>query len=469
MPQIPKETQQAIEKQARSILNKYGEGSIYQKPGKKDQLQFLYDDETGTKRRKALSIPEGADPQQVKLEFIIKTLTNRYQLQQEQKKRQLLQETISQDFLEKVDKIVEALPETKKTLNPCTKTVNQVLDEYLQECKNRNLTDGTTIVNEYIFSRISQFFGKKKIKDITNEDFQSLLYNIKRADTNELLSKSYVKNVRNLFIQVLKYAKRQKYISSYLDIIEDVKLPENLKTPKDSDLFLDYKDLAKILYTVRNNLQYYTIITVLSLTGLRSQELFGLRKQDIDHKNHRIYIGQALKRQIRTSSGMRGLKIGLPKNSASIRYVPALDSVLILLDRWIVYRENEGIQKQADKKGNGDLVFTNKNGELIDINPLLNGLQIYLDHNKVCDIKHFTFHMCRRFYATYLYRQECNLQVIQQCMGHTTKKGSVTETHYIAPDPSYLEKALPYLREVEQKLIEACKEVENEYSNTPNE
>lgn len=469
MPQIPKEAQQAIEKQARSILNKYGEGSIYQKPGKKDQLQFLYDDETGTKRRKALSIPEGADPQQIKLEFIIKTLTNRYQLQQEQKKRQLLQETISQDFLEKVDKIVEALPETKKTLNPCTKTVNQVIDEFLVYYKSTNV-EYVSYNSFYIHSKkMKEMLGTRKISTITKDDFQNFLNDMRNSKTGERLSKKYTTEMKLDFARVLKFAKDKNYITSANEIIENVKIPKNLPNQNPDDLFLDYDELAKVLFVVRNNNRYYTILTVLALTGLRSQELFALRKQDIDRKNHRLHIVQAIKMAERSKDyNNRGIKISTTKNESSTRYVPAVDSVLNLIDIWITNAKEKGIQAKADKKGNGDLVFTDTFGSVYDRNAFIAGLRDYIKGRKI-KTPHITLHMCRHCFATYLHREHCDLHIIQQCMGHTTKRGSITEIHYIADDPNYTNIALPYLQAVEKKLIDACKKVQNEYSNTPNE
>lgn len=463
MPQIPKETQQAIEKQARSILNKYGEGSIYQKPGKKDQLQFLYDDETGTKRRKALSIPEGADPQQVKLEFIIKTLTNRYQLQQEQKKRQLLQETISQDFLEKVDKIVEALPETKKTLNPCTKTVSQVVDEYLDYYEKTNVADGTYLTACTQGGKIKRMIGNIKIANITKQDFQNMIYSWNNDVNGKALSKKYVGMIKVLFVNILKYAKDKNYIESYLEIIDNVKLPNNLKEYNSNDKFLEYEELALILFILNTNIKYYTIFTVLTLTGMRSQELFALRKQDLEPEKHRIHIVQALKLSKREKTSDRTYQIGDTKNAISNRYVPATNSVFKLIESYLVYTEQQGIQEKARNLGNSDLIFTDKNGNIINRDSLLRTIELQLRKYSEFNLRHISFHMCRHCFATYLHREHCDLHIIQQCMGHTTKRGSITEIHYIADSKEYINEVMPYLEAVEKKLVDACNEVYNKY------
>lgn len=466
MSNIPEPTMQAIHQQAQSILNKYGEGSLYRKPGKKPQYTFFYDNELGEKKRKTLSIPEGADPQQIKLEFITQTLIKRYQLQQEQKKRQLLQETISKDFLEKVDKLVESLPETQKALKPCTKTVSQVIDEYLAHYKATNVGYVTYHAAEIHTNRIRYALGTKKISDITSSDFQYLLNNLFKLDnSDERLSKQYTSLIRNDFISILKYAKKHKYIASYSEIIEDVKIPQNLKKNNSDDKFLTYDELARVLYAVHENTRYYSLLTIMVLTGLRIQEILALRIQDIEHEKNRLHIVQATKLNEKKSNTDRNITLGDPKTDNSSRYVPAINSVLCLLDRWIAYTEKEGMRDFARAKGYEDLVFINKNGEVSDRDPLLCSLTGYINRLKDDSIPHITFHMCRHCFATYLYREHCDLQIIQQCMGHTTKRGSVTEIHYITPDPDYVNKALPYVEAVEKKLIQACKKVENEYLN----
>lgn len=466
MSQLNQEILQSIQVQAQSVLNKYGKGSLYHKPNKKPQFTFFYDDETGTKRRKTISIPEGADPQQIKLEFITKVLIKQYELQQEQKRRQLLQETISKDFLEKIDRIVEALPETKKVIKPCNKTVAQVLDEYILDCKARNLAYVTYSTNEQRTRKIKELIGKKQITEVTSSLFQEMLNGI-RIEDNQLPSENYLKSIKNVMIGTLKYAKRQGYIESYSNILEDIQLPNNLKRWNPDSKFLDYEQLARVIYAARDNKRYFTIITVLTLTGLRSQELYGLRKQDIDYKNHRLRIVQAVVKNERKTEGDLSVAIGQTKNRFSERYVPAIDSVLRLLANWIEYTEQQGLSTKAKRKGNEDLVFINRAGSITDRVTINKAFGLYINEvikrEQLKDIPHFSFSMCRHCFATYLFREGCDLQTIQQCMGHTTKRGSTTQIHYIASDPTYVQTALPYLEQIEKKLMQVCKEVQNEY------
>lgn len=465
MSNFNQEIQEQIQSQAKSIINRYGTGSLYHKPNKKPQFSFFYDDETGTKKRKTVSISDGADPQQVKLQFIEQILTQRYLLQQEQKKRQLLQETISNDFLLKVDRIVEALPETKKTLNTCTKTVSQVLDEYIEDCKTRNLAYITYSTHQQRARKIKEIIGNTKITEITTNEFQKMLYNI-RTDENEFPSENYLRSIKYVMIGTLKYAKRCGYIKSYFDIIEDVKLPSNLTKLNPDDKFLEYSELAKVLYAVRNNKRYFTFITLLTLTGLRSQELYGLRKKDIQYDNHRLHIVQAIIKNEKKNEFDKSVTIGNPKNKSSSRYVPATDSVCNILSNWVSHREKK-LAEKAIISGNEDIVFVSQDGTLTDRNVVNKAFKQYINdvvkREQLKDIPHFSFHMCRHCFATYLHREGCDLETIQQCMGHTTRKGSVTQIHYIAPSNDYIEKALPYLKNVEKKLIEACKVVENQY------
>lgn len=461
MTKISSEIMNKIQEQALKNLDKYSKGSLYNKPNKKPQFSFFYDDETGTKKRKTLSIPDGDDPQQVKLQFITQTLIKRYELQQEQKKKQLLGEIVNKELLEKVERIADALPESKQLLNPCTKTVSQVIEEYLVDYRNTNVTYVTYHASEVYSRKIKVALGSHKIADITNEDFQHMLNTMKNNNTGGLLSNKYAKQIRVLFENLLKYAKKKGYISSYAEIIEDVKLPINLKKSNPDEKFLEYSELACVLYAIRNNLKFYTMFTILTLTGMRSQELFALRIQDIDFENNKISIRQATKMQEQVKKGDRRYDIGTTKTEHSVRYVPAINSVLKLLKNWIDFTEKEGIRERARAKGNEGIIFTNNLGDIIHRDSLLKNIEDYIKRTSKVDVPHMTFHMCRHCFATYLHREGCSLEVIQQCMGHTTKKGSVTQIHYIAPSHDYVEKALPYLENVELKLIEACSGVMN--------
>lgn len=430
------------------MVDQYGKGSLYHKPDKKPQLTFFYDNEQGVKKRKTLSIPEGADPQQIKLEFIVQTLTKRYQLQQEQKKRQLLQETISKDFLEKVDKIVEALPETKKTLKPCNKTVAQVLDEYLKVYEAKKVQYCTYTMYNTFTNKIKELIGDKKIAELQQQDVQYLLYNIQNKENGEALSKDYVRGLRCFFTRALKFAKKQQYISTYTVLIEDLENQQNLKESNPDERFLDYEELAKVLFSFRNNMRYYTIYRLLAITGMRVQELFALRKQDIDYRKHCLHINQALK----MDKG-RNFVVGKTKTKNSVRVIPATDTVFNLINEWLKYAEEQGINKLAEEKGNGDLIFTDINGSILKRNSV--SIDILRFQKRYPEVPHVSFHMMRHCFATYLDREECPIRLIQQVLGHSLKRNSITEIHYIAPNPNYVELARPYVQIVDDKIDKA--------------
>lgn len=452
---------QKIQYQAKSIVNKYGEGSLYQKQGKKPQFSFFYDDETGTKKRKTLSIPEGADPQQIKLEFITKTLIKRYELQQEKKKRQLLQETISKDFLEKVDRLVEALPETKKILNTCTKTVSQVLEEYLEYNKSKNIGYTTYTAYRGFGNKICDFLGNKKLTEITVNDIQYAINNLRNYNTDKLLTKGYVSGTISYFKRALKFAKKKGYISSYAELVEDLEMPLNLKETDLNTKFLEYDELAQVLFSVRTNLRFYTIFRILAITGLRSQELLALQIQDINKTNHSLNIRQALKKQEVTENNERRFKVGKTKTISSTRYVPATETVFRLIDEWLKFTEEKGIRKLAIEKGNGDFIFTSYLGDIADRDSI--GKEFWEYQRKLKCVPHASPHMMRHCYATYLSRELTPLKLIQQALGHDTKTGSVTEIHYIATDFNYIERIMPFVQKVDDKIDEAYNVYQSAY------
>lgn len=449
-------THQDFTQQALLILDKYGKGSIYSKPGKKDQIQFSYDDETGKKRRKSLSIPPGTDPQQLKLEFICSVLEKKYQLQLERQKRQQLQNSLPKEFIEKLDKVVDSIPDSIQTKTNCKKTVSKVIDEYIQYMKERNIAYCTEIAYKTFGNRIKELIGTKRINEITGNDFQYLLNSIKNSKTDEVISKTYLKGISSFFKRTLKYAKKQKYIKSYTDIIEDIESPLNLKEYDSDNKFLDYPELGKVLYYYQKSYLFY-ILRIMSITGMRAQELLALKMEDLHPDKNYIKVERALKRAKKAANKGRGFEVGTTKTKSSIRTVPTIAEVFELIDEWIGHTIENGARRLAQEKGNGDYIFINSNGDIYD--RVFIGIDIWKMQKDKPSIPKVSLHMMRHCYATYLDREGCDLRLIQQSLGHNTKRGSVTEIHYIAKANNHVERVLPYLKIINNKIeIEIAKE-----------
>lgn len=209
------------------------------------------------------------------------------------------------------------------------------LDFKKHELKNSTLDKYTNIVK----SRINPYFSDINIKDIKVSDIKKWLYGV--DDVGSKSKRHYLGVLSGIFQEAL-----------YDEVIERnpvkfVKLPKYEKPdikPFNSD------EVALIMNNVDdNNFKYYLAIAF--YTGMRSGEIIGLKKEDIDLTNKIIHVKRSRSRFGEST----------PKTKGSIRDIP----IIKLLERYIneLYNlhDNEYLFITQYKKPYRDTnVFTNQ-------------------------------------------------------------------------------------------------------------
>lgn len=447
-----------IEKEAKLIVDKYGKGSVRQQQGKNAVITFSYDDEYGEKRRKALTVTNGETPQQAKLNFIKSILKRKFEMSAynlESIENSLYVQQLKCEITS-LKSIIDNISDSQKP--KCDKLVSEVSEEYMLIQKQRGVSYATYIRLELFVSIINKHIGHIKLTDLTFWDIQNYIYNLKELPSNgEIASKSYVKQTISVTTAILRTAKKLGYIEDYTHLINGLEMPNDLKEFDINSRFYTYDQLSKAIFLTRENVKYKTIIWLFVLTGLRSQELFALMKEDIDRKNHRIYVHQAL---IKCKGGY---KIGKTKTKESTRYVVATEFIISLIDDWLSYCDLKGLSANAKSKGNESFIFIDRKGDICNPTHTRCIMQSYLKFEILPNTK-LSFHALRHCYATYLSRAGAALSDISQSMGHVIR-GNMTQEVYIAKDLSYLDRLYPIIEEVTNELLGRVKALEAGYVN----
>lgn len=261
------------------------------------------------------------DAKNKRLKNIIKIRDDVYEIQisngyRDDGKRDRITETVygtEEDAINRRDEIKKDLKEKKE------KGINTSNDGYtFLEVTKLFLVDkkygkriGTTkrgyknYLNNYILPEI----GMKKIRNITNEDLEKIydkMSKIVSKRTNDTLSGTTIKHAHAIIKTIFNYAIHKKW--TFYNPAEFV---EN--TPKSDTKERDYYDHDEIQVALdllekmpmhkngvsdkmlqSQNIRFQTAITILFNSGLRKEELFGLKWKDIKWNTHVFEIRRAV-------------------------------------------------------------------------------------------------------------------------------------------------------------------------------
>lgn len=284
--------------------------------------------------------------------------------------------------------------------------------------------------------RIDKFFGEKiKLKDITpykcSQFTRALLqYGIKRNIASQTFI--YLKMIFKYAVQVEKLLNNNP--------CDNISLPrytaaqkEQIQLEKKSKLlFLEKDNLKKFLITAgddKNSFPYYTVVMLMTYTGMRIGEVLALQWQDIDFENRLIHVKHTLFRN--------GSKYVMQsaKTATSIRDIVISDTLIKHLKD---YKKTFLMFKilHADEwvHNDFDFVITSRThyGEPLHtstINVWLNKIA------KRAGIGHVHAHLFRHTHVSLLAEAGVSLPAIRERLGHSHDK--ITEEIYLHVTKKY--------------------------------
>ncbi len=298
---------------------------------------------------------------------------------------------------------------------------------------------GTTIngykifLNNYILPEI----GKKKLRNIKPEDLEQL-YNkmshmISRS-TGESLSGTTIKHTHTLIKTIFNFAILNRW--TFYNPAEFVANKPRANAKERN--YYDHDEIEKALSCLNKlpehkngvadsviysqNLRFKTAITILFNSGLRKEELFGLKWKDIKYNTHIFEIHRAVI-EIKAEEFDKkdiveiindNLVCKHLKNDASRRNIIMPTVCFDLLSE---YRKDQ--IKNGKRAGDEDFVFQNiryKKGGVWNPNYLT---KEWAKFNEDFNLKHITVHDIRHSHATDLLSMGVPIQDVSRRLGHS--------------------------------------------------
>ncbi len=230
-------------------------------------------------------------------------------------------------------------------------------------------------------------FGEKYLYEISPQMVEEYKAKRLREDVTPATVNREIGCLRHLFGKAIEWGYVQK---------NPLKGVKQLKEPPGRVRYLETDEIDKLLSAIDSQSEeirgYLKPIVILALhTGLRKSEILGLKWKDVDFKNKRVTVLKSKNNEIRS----------IPMNET-------------------VYRELDNISGNAE---NGYL-FHNRDGKPFG--------DIRRSFDRVLEdagIENFRFHDLRHTFASHLVMKGCNIQTVQQLMGHKDIKMTMRYSH----------------------------------------
>ncbi|PUU86920.1 site-specific integrase [Halanaerobium sp.] len=284
--------------------------------------------------------------------------------------------------------------------------MKKLMRKYINNHQHNVATRTADRYRRIIKNHLEPAFGEmliKKVKPMHIESYQTQKLNSGRINGGGL-SSSTVRMHHNLLNSIFEYAQR-------LEIIErnPVSLISLPKKKKSKHKFLSREELNQIL-DYSEGLWIHDYILVAVSTGMRRGEMIGLEWENVDLKNKKISVVQALKR---TS---QGIELSEPKTKSSVRSISITDNTVAILRKIKSEQEKNKLNMGDNYNDRFDFVFCEKNGRYCNPNTVTRRFKRVVEAIGLEEIK---LHDLRHTMASFLIKI-ANPKVVQERLGHSS-------------------------------------------------
>lgn len=171
-------------------------------------------------------------------------------------------------------------------------TFSEGFEEFILNCKGRNLREGTIRHYTEGYKSITKFISKDTpIKDITHKTFDEFVASYVGLGVGSQTIYTYSRDLKTILYFFMKVGYLKEYKISLpkvdkkaIETYSDAELKILLKKPKLKDCsFVQYRD--------------WVIVNFLLSTGIRSNSLINIKIKDLDFENEVVYINMTKNRK----------------------------------------------------------------------------------------------------------------------------------------------------------------------------
>lgn len=324
-----------------------------------------------------------------------------------------------------------------KTIKSATYLFQEWVLEYLEKYKKNELKVTTYDSYMLIYRKHinNSQLGKIKLECVKSADLQKF-YNGKIKDG---YSSKTVRSIEVIINSALDMAFKLRMISENPNMFTTI--PKKVKYEAK---VLSMEEVERIVTETKDE-ELYPIIVTTVYTGMRKGEVMGLKWENVDFKERRIFIKSSLCRVEDEQPDEKGrrhvtYKTLEPKTKKSIRVVPMLDEVYEAL---IEQKRRQELQKEIYKEIYLDqgYVFADITGNYLPQRQFMDRYHQFLQKYGITDIR---FHDLRHTFATLLIESDVSMKLVQELLGHSTITTSMDIYTHVSDQKK--EQALKQLR-----------------------
>lgn len=263
--------------------------------------------------------------------------------------------------------------------------------------------------NSLVNYHLMEYFGNKKLKDITTGMLTDFFNTHKAAGKDGVIKPLAPKSAKMLYTiiqSIMSFAKQQGYIN--INPAKGVILPTKDLKAEEKRKYMTEEEMQRFLNMLDGYSEFNTMIKVLLYTGMRTGEMLGLQWQDIDFDNNIITI----KHNLTSVGGNRFLTT--PKSKTSQRYIAMGTTVRELLLEHKTHQQ-ELIQAMPNFP-HPEMVFTSNRGNYKSYSNLYEQFKHFLNGS---GLEFLTLHSLRHCNATLLINNGVDLKIVSEHLGHS--------------------------------------------------
>ncbi|UDF17559.1 site-specific integrase [Bacillus pumilus] len=303
-------------------------------------------------------------------------------------------------------------------------TFKELCDEWHSVYKLSGVKNSTLRTRRKEIRYLNKHLGHKKVKDISDKDYQKMLVKLKDEDE---LSEGNISNIHAVARLIFRRARQQKIIlddpTEYAQKPKDIKTVEDLEKQSIEDKYFEKHELKTFLNIANKNFdhEYYTMFFLLAWTGIRVGELAALKWSDVDFENNSISI---TKTYFNDRDNTKEFEILTPKTKGSVRVIDIEPEVIAVLKK---HKANQNAVKIAIKNEwfDGNFIFgrmkrTKYYGYPPFVKTIENRFNSVLKKSGIQ--KKLTPHSLRHTHTSLLAEAGVDLHRIMARLGHTEDK-----------------------------------------------
>jgi len=259
---------------------------------------------------------------------------------------------------------------------------------WLESYVKTNIKETAYPEYSFVVGRLARHFNDALLQNVTGAHVQSFI-----AKRMKEIQPSTVQRETIILKQMLKYAYQMGYTKR-----NPGEFIKNPRKPKKEQSILDISEAYRLLDHI--NPYYRVAVLATILTGMRANELWGLRWDDIDFTNNVIRLQHSL---------WKG-KLYEAKTATSKRKIDISPTLALDLKKW----------KLQCPATDLNLVFPSRDGHPVNHN---NFTRIYFKKAlKEAELKPVTWHSLRHTNASVRIKSEQNPKYLSEQLGHSSIK-----------------------------------------------